>query len=84
MEKYVKCIWYRSYSDSSDLPLEEEPTPESEPLEGDQEENVVFEDIIKRTVGGPRPHSCTMCEKSFKKSSHLKQHVRSHTGNIAV
>ncbi|CAL1610638.1 unnamed protein product [Knipowitschia caucasica] len=27
-----------------------------------------------------RMHRCSWCKKGFKKSSHLKQHVRSHTG----
>lgn len=27
-----------------------------------------------------RAHRCSWCKKGFKKSSHLKQHVRSHTG----
>ena len=27
-----------------------------------------------------RPHKCKQCPSAFKKSSHLKQHVRSHTG----
>lgn len=27
-----------------------------------------------------RPHKCTMCTAAFRKISHLKQHLRRHTG----
>ena len=29
---------------------------------------------------GRRSYRCGYCDKAFKKSSHLKQHIRSHTG----
>uniref|UniRef100_A0A4W3HPG4 Zinc finger protein 236 n=1 Tax=Callorhinchus milii TaxID=7868 RepID=A0A4W3HPG4_CALMI len=36
--------------------------------------------IITDGLSGDRPYKCAYCNKGFKKSSHLKQHIRSHTG----
>ncbi|XP_038666192.1 zinc finger protein 236-like isoform X2 [Scyliorhinus canicula] len=36
--------------------------------------------IMADGLSGDRPYKCAYCNKGFKKSSHLKQHIRSHTG----
>jgi uncharacterized Zn-finger protein len=46
------------------------PTQQDEPLQKDDNDT-------------PRPYPCAVCDKSFKKSSHLKQHMRSHTGKLS-
>ncbi|ELT87081.1 hypothetical protein CAPTEDRAFT_173460 [Capitella teleta] len=35
---------------------------------------------LGETSSVDRPYKCSYCARGFKKSSHLKQHVRSHTG----
>lgn len=34
--------------------------------------------------GGSRPYKCRFCSRGFKKSSHVKQHERSHTGTFVT
>ncbi|XP_052818114.1 zinc finger protein 236-like [Mya arenaria] len=55
--------------------------PTDEEVE-DEEDNEPVDEGGEQTEDSPslRPHQCGYCEKAYKKSSHLKQHIRSHTG----
>ncbi|KFM82356.1 Zinc finger protein 236, partial [Stegodyphus mimosarum] len=42
--------------------------------------NPMYNQLVQSKYPNERPYLCHHCLKAFKKSSHLKQHIRSHTG----
>ena len=47
-----------------------------------QSSTVNTEDDVHGSTQGSRAYMCGQCNKSFKKSSHLKQHIQTHTGEV--
>ncbi|XP_029591855.1 zinc finger protein 236 isoform X2 [Salmo trutta] len=62
-----------------DIPLQEPILITDLGLIQSQNPRLAFQTYLEM-VDNDRPYKCPCCNKAYKKSSHLKQHVRSHTG----
>ncbi|CAL1538812.1 unnamed protein product, partial [Lymnaea stagnalis] len=64
----------------TDIPLQEPILITDAGLIQQAPRNTLFPPFTSESGHSDRPYKCSHCRRGFKKSSHLKQHVRSHTG----